>query len=451
VLRSLALLAGMATALAPMSAHAGSGVCASCVTSTMKRLTGPDLAGRACGTDDDLATARYLARRFKAYGVRGAAPGGGYLQSVQFRAPAYASPPVLQIGEDRYVHGEGILVQTPMSDAAGPLVILNRDGAPAEAAGRIVLFDGPYDPTTAAALVKAGALAVIATPPDRLLKAWDQLALRPPGPVEVLGVEAPSPRPIGPPVIFARPETMATLKLRAGTSARITATLGSPILRTTYNVLAEIPGRSGQARREVVLLSAHHDHLGVIDGQLYPGANDDASGTAAVLEFARMMKSGRGHKRTVQFALFGCEEQGGHGSRYYLAHSPAPLGDIVANLQFEMIGVPDPKDSKALMLTGWDRSNLGPALKARGASLGPDLYPEENFFMRSDNYRLAKKGVVAHTISAWPLPPTYHQPTDTLENVDLPFMIGVIQSLADPIRWLLDSDFKPDWNPGMKP
>ncbi|WP_397402888.1 M28 family metallopeptidase [Phenylobacterium sp.] len=449
--RSLALLAAIATALAPMSAQAGPKVCASCVTSTMKHLTGAKLAGRACGTDDDLETARYLARRFKAYGVKGAAPGGGYLQSVQFRVPTYASLPVLQVGEVRFVHGEGILALTPMPDATASLVVLSKDGAPAEGAGRIVVFDGLYDPATAAALVKAGALAVIATPPDRFLKAWDQLATRPPGPVEVLGVEAPTPRPAGPPVVFARPETLATLKLRAGTSANITATLGAPILRTTYNVLAEIPGRSGPARREVVLLSAHHDHLGVIGGQLYPGANDDASGTAAVLEFARMMKSGRGHKRRVQFALFGCEEQGGHGSRYYLAHPPAPLGDVIANLQFEMIGVPDPRDRQALMLTGWERSNLGPALKARGASLGPDPYPQENFFMRSDNYQLARKGVVAQTISAWPLPPSYHQPSDTLENLDLPFMIGVIQSLADPIRWLLDSDFKPDWNPGMKP
>lgn len=448
--RSLSLLAAIATALAPMSAQASPQVCASCVTSTMKHLTGAELAGRACGTDDDLATARYLARRLQAYGVRGAAPGGGYLQPVSFRVPTYAQPPALQVAGLRFVQGEDILVLAPMPDAVAPLIILTKDAAPAEGAGRIVVFDGPYDSKAAVALTQAGALAVIAVPPDRFLKAWDQLAVRPPGPVEVLGVEAPTPRPTGPPVVFARPDTMAALMAHPGATARISATLGSPVMRTTYNVLAEIPGRRGPARREVVLLSAHHDHLGVVAGQLYPGANDDASGTAAVLEFARLLKSTR-HKRTVQFALFGCEEQGGFGSRYYLAHSPAPLGEIVANLQFEMIGVPDPKDRKALMLTGWERSNLGPALRARGASLGPDPYPEENFFMRSDNYQLARKGVVAQTISAWPLPPTYHQPTDTLENVDLPFMIEVIQSLADPIRWLLDSDFRPEWNPGMKP
>ena len=449
--RSLAVVAAIATVLSPILAQAAPRVCASCVSSTMKRLAGDELAGRACGSKDDQATARYIAGRFKAYGVRGAAPGGGYLQPVQFRTPVYASPPVLEIGAIRFVHGEGILALTPIPDGSGPVIVLGKDAAIDGTGGQIVVFDGPYDPSAATALAKAGALAIVATAPDRMLNAWDQLALRPPGAIEVLGVEAATPRPAGPPVVFARSETIAALKAQVGATARISATLGAPVLRTTYNVLAEIPGKSGPGRQEVVLLSAHHDHLGVINGQLYPGANDDASGTAAVLEFARMLKSTRGHRRTVQFALFGCEEQGGHGSRYLLAHPPVPLGDIVANLQFEMIGVPDPKDRKALMLTGWERSNLGPALRARGASLGPDPYPEENFFMRSDNYQLAKKGVVAHTVSAWPLPPTYHQPTDTLENVDLPFMIEVIQALADPIRWLLDSDFKPDWNPGMKP
>ncbi len=124
---------------------------------------------------------------------------------------------------------------------------------------------------------------------------------------------------------------------------------------------------------------------------------------------------------------------------------------VAANLEFEMIGLPDPKRPKTLMLTGWERSNLGPALKERGAEIGPDLYPEQNFFRRSDNYQLALKGVVAQTISAWPLPPTYHQPTDTIANLDLVFMSEVIQSLAGPIDWLVNSDFRPEWLPGMKP
>jgi Zn-dependent M28 family amino/carboxypeptidase len=216
-------------------------------------------------------------------------------------------------------------------------------------------------------------------------------------------------------------------------------------------VLGVIKGTAPEADRQAILLSAHYDHVGVQDGVLYPGANDDASGTAAVLEFARLLSAEKAPKRTVHFALFGCEEQGGHGAKLFLAKPPLPLADIAANLEFEMIGLPDPKHPTTLMLTGWERSNLGPTLKAQGADIAPDPYPEQNFFQRSDNYQLALKGVVAQTVSAWPIPPTYHQPTDTVESVDLPFMAEVIQSLIGPIRWLANSDFRPEWNAGQKP
>jgi aminopeptidase YwaD len=229
---------------------------------------------------------------------------------------------------------------------------------------------------------------------------------------------------------------------------------GSTEQRKTYNVVGQIKGSAPDAG--AILLTAHYDHVGVRNGVLFPGANDDASGSAAVVELARMLgpnngMKGRQPKRTVLFALFGCEEAGGHGARQFVNNPPVPLTNIAANLEFEMIGLPDPRRPDMLMLTGWERSNLGPTLAGRGAKIGPDLYPEQNFFRRSDNYQLALRGVVAQTISAWPIPPTYHQPTDTIENLDLGFMAEVIGSLAEPIGWLVNSDFRPEWLPGMKP
>ena len=103
-------------------------------------------------------------------------------------------------------------------------------------------------------------------------------------------------------------------------------------------------------------------------------------------------------KRSVLFVCYGSEELGDLGSTYFGMHPPVPLKDLVANLEFEMIGTQDPKmPPGVLLLTGWDRSNLGPALKEHGALLGPDPYPEQHFFERSDNYALALDGVVAHT------------------------------------------------------
>ena len=104
-----------------------------------------------------------------------------------------------------------------------------------------------------------------------------------------------------------------------------------------------------------------------------------------------------------------------------------------------------------LLLTGWERSNLGPTLREHGALLGPDPYPEQRFFERSDNYSLALKGVVAHTAAGWGTPPTYHQPNDDIEHLDIPFMTIAIQSLVEPVRWLASSDFVPKWNEGGQP
>ena len=172
-----------------------------------------------------------------------------------------------------------------------------------------------------------------------------------------------------------------------------------------------LPGKDASASAKLILLSAHLDHLGVglpVNGDsIYNGANDDASGTVAVLELAHALTSGPPPQRTILFVCYGSEELGGLGSTYFREHSPVRLDRIAANLEFEMIGNQDPKMPKGkLMLTGWDRSTLGPTLLQHGALLGDDPYPEQHFFERSDNYSLALKGVVAHTAGGWGTPPT---------------------------------------------
>lgn len=425
-------------------------VCADCVKADMARLAGPEARGRACGTADEHAAARYVAERLQAHGIAPAAPGSGYLQTVEYRVPTYASPPTLSVGGARFVQGEAIVAMSAGESAVGPIAVAGPGAAdPAVVAGKVVLRDGPFDPRAANALLRGGAVAVVVPAPDQVLRSWTELSQRPPMGVEIVGVDAPPPAPR--PLVFARPEAFAALKAAVGQTATLSAPRGAPRTETTHNVLGVMKGSAPDADKQAILLSAHYDHVGVKEGVLYPGANDDASGTAAVLEFARLLSGEKAPKRTVHFALFGCEEQGGHGAKLFLARPPLPLGDIAANLEFEMIGLPDPKHPKTLMLTGWERTNLGPTLKAQGADIGPDPYPEQNFFQRSDNYQLALKGVVAQTVSAWPVPPTYHQPSDTVESVDLKFMAEVIQSLIGPIQWLANSDFRPEWNAGMKP
>lgn len=222
----------------------------------------------------------------------------------------------------------------------------------------------------------------------------------------------------------------------------------------TWNVVGRIRGRDPAGASEAILLSAHLDHVGVRGAgpdTIFNGADDDASGVSAVLEIARLLASRR-LPRTVIVAFFGSEEAGGLGSRHFADHPPIPLTSIVANLQFEMIGRPDPAvPAGVLWLTGFDRSTLGPELARRGARLVLDPHPEQKFFMRSDNYQLALRGVVAHTVSSYGLHPEYHTPADDLSRIDFTHMTGAIQSMVEPIAWLAGSRFRPVWLPGMQP
>jgi hypothetical protein len=457
---SLGIAAAVALAaffVAPLSTGAPrkGPVCAACVKATMEKLAGDELRGRKCGTADENAAARYLAGALAAVGVKGGLPDGGYLQQVQLRTPTYATAPTLDIavgGQSlRLTQGREMIMAGAPASLAAPLVRITDPLATLDGvAGKVVIYDVGLNNAGASTVLKAGAAAVILRAGDTTQQHWSELASRPPGRSEVVdGVQRPAPAPS--PTIVVTPEAMDQLARFDAGEATLTAARGEPVVRTTYNVIGVRHGKARDADRQAILLTAHYDHLGVRGGAIFHGANDDASGTAAVMEFARIFGQGRSPRRTVYFAMFGCEEEGGLGAQYFLTHTPTAVTDIAANLEFEMIGVDDPKQPGFLMLTGWDRSNLGPTLKGHGARLGPDLYPEQNFFQRSDNYQLALQGVVAQTVSAWPVPPTYHAATDDLAHVDLDFMDQVIGSLIEPIRWLLNSDFQPAWNPGRKP
>lgn len=226
--------------------------------------------------------------------------------------------------------------------------------------------------------------------------------------------------------------------------------------RSTWNAVGVLRGSDPRLASQVIVLSAHLDHLGMNEAatgdKIFNGADDDASGCVAVLEMARVFAAGRRPRRTIYFVCFGSEESGGHGSRYFIAKSSVPLTDIVANINFEMLGRPDPKVPPAtLWLTGYDRSDLGPTLARQGASIVADPHPGQNFFQRSDNYNLALQGVVAHTISSFGLHTDYHRPSDEISKIDFPFMTRSLNSLVTPIRWLANSNFRPAWLPGKAP
>jgi Zn-dependent M28 family amino/carboxypeptidase len=252
-------------------------------------------------------------------------------------------------------------------------------------------------------------------------------------------------------LILAKPETFDQLWAQPeGTTVTLQAQI-TPWKEThTWNVLGKIEGTS--EKEQIILLSAHLDHLGVKDGKTFYGADDDASGTVAVMELARVLAKEPKPKRTIIVAFWGSEETGLVGSRYFLSNPTFELKHIVANLEFEMIGRPDPKlKPDELWLSGWERTNLGHELAQHGAKLAADPHPAEKFFTRSDNYALAKQGIIAQGVSSFGLHADYHQPTDTVGKIDFQHMDRGIASMIGPVTWLANTDFKPEWVDGKKP
>lgn len=224
---------------------------------------------------------------------------------------------------------------------------------------------------------------------------------------------------------------------------------------TELNVIGMVRGSDPVLRDEVVLLTAHYDHVGIgapVDGDsIYNGADDNASGTTTVLEIARAL-AGAKLRRTVVFALMSGEEVGLIGTRWYIQHPIFPLEKTVANLNFEMVGRPDTSVGGAgrLWLTGFERSTMGAMFAAAGLAIAPDARPSFRFFERSDNIVFARLGIPAHTLSSYNMHADYHKPSDEMQGIDVGHMATLIENAVRAVRVLADGE-RPTWNPGGQP
>jgi hypothetical protein len=205
--------------------------------------------------------------------------------------------------------------------------------------------------------------------------------------------------------------------------------------KTLANIVGMIPG---EREKEKVIFSAHYDHLGIrkpVDGDsIANGADDDASGTTAVMMLAKYFKSLPQPERTLIFVAFTAEEIGGFGSKYFSEQMNPE--EIVAMFNIEMIGTPSKFGPNTAWITGFDMSTFGTilqkSLQNTGSSVYPDPYPEQNLFYRSDNATLAKLGVPAHSISSSQIDidKNYHTVNDEYETLDIPHMTNIIKAIA---------------------
>jgi hypothetical protein len=232
--------------------------------------------------------------------------------------------------------------------------------------------------------------------------------------------------------------------------------------RLAVNVVGILPGRNSRRLADsIVLVDAHYDHIGRVGAggcrpsgadSICNGADDDASGTVAVLEIARMMKARPRPERTVVFLATTGEESGLVGTNWYIAHPVRPLEAMSSNLEIEMIGRPDSLagPSGYAWLTGFERSTMGETFAAAGLHISPDKRLSESFFTRSDNIAFARRGIPAHTLSSFNLHTDYHQATDDVSKVDFGHMAAVINAATKAVE-ILANGAKPEWKPGGKP
>jgi peptidase M28-like protein len=202
------------------------------------------------------------------------------------------------------------------------------------------------------------------------------------------------------------------------------------------NVVGVLPGKS--KKNEYVIFSAHYDHLGVgkpVNGDsIYNGANDDASGTTAVIMLAKYLKALGNNERTIVFAAFTAEEMGGYGSQYF--SSQFDPNKVIAMFNIEMIGTQSKWGKNSAYITGFEKTDMGSILEKNlertGFTFYPDPYPMQQLFYRSDNATLARLGVPAHTISTSKMDdePNYHRVTDQIETLDMDNMAMIIRSIA---------------------
>jgi len=223
-----------------------------------------------------------------------------------------------------------------------------------------------------------------------------------------------------------------------------------------FNVAGMIPGKS--KAKELVVFSGHYDHLGItktVNGDsIANGADDDASGTTAMIALAKYYKALKNNERTLIFVAFTAEEIGGFGAKYF--SGKLNPDEVIAMFNIEMIG----KDSKfgknTAFITGYERSDFGKILQKNLSgtefTFHPDPYPDQNLFYRSDNATLAALGVPAHTISTdkIDIDKFYHTVDDEYSTLDVENILSTIKAIAKSATSIINGKDTPTRIPKLK-
>jgi hypothetical protein len=445
VIRRLAAFLALVALAFPLSARAAVvPPSAAAMLAEVEMLAAPAMDGRASGTDGGLRAARHIAEVFRAAGLRPGGDDGSYLESftvatgMRLATTGHGNTledvagdrKSFEVGRDWIPHGGAA-----EDDVTGELVFAGYGVvAPAEGyddyggldvRGRIVMvLAGAPDHLSPArwsrldklvAARERGAAALLLV--DEALPPLDATATRVKLPSATVtpptadALLAPSGRTIASARAAIR-TARAPRSFAAGTTARLAITL-APDARRGVNVIGVLPGTDPALADDAIVLGAHYDHLGRRGDTLYPGADDNASGTALVVTLARAFAAGGGEARTLVFALFGGEELGLLGSRHHVGR-PA-RGRTVAMLNFDMIG--RLRDGP-LHVSGVDTAaDWRPVLAAAAHGAGVDVTMRGTPFAASDHVQFYRSGVPVLFFTTG-THEDYHRPSDTPDKID---------------------------------
>ena len=440
-------------------------------------LASDALRGRDTPSQGLEAAAAYLASELGSMGLEPAGDPGSYLQrwpyeekrmeaeDARLTASGAGDPPAL-------VYGREFFALPGAADSVGATPVLlggpPEEGAsfPAEVRGRIVVLPlatmGMHVLTLPRDLAAAGAVGVLYVLPDEVpaeaIAAVAGQMLRFSAAVPAFGVR--------------REHARALLRAAGGESAE--AALGAPpssplvlagatvhlvarpraVEHRVPNVAALLRGSDPALRDEYVVLSAHFDHVGVgapdaTGDSIYNGADDDASGTAVVVEVAEAFASlPVPPRRSVLFLAVSGEEKGLLGSLWFADHATIPIEAVVANINMDMVGRNAPDTVVAI---GQEYTSLGPlshevalAHPALGLRVVEDLNPAEQAFFRSDHVAFLKKDVPSIFFTTW-LHEDYHRPSDEVERIDAEKASRVARLVFLLAHRVADDPERPTW------
>jgi hypothetical protein len=430
-----------------MVAEAGQMITAADMERRIGLLAADSMRGRDTPSPELETAARYIAGEFERLGLRPAGDGNSFLQRWPYTVATLAPEgtyvrlrdargPPLRYGEDFF------LIPSPAEQVAGRIFYAGEAGAaalPGDARGTVVLFElagadmdmawqGQISSAIGAAMAAgAGGIGLILDPafPGEAVAQLAPMLAAQQAPVPIVGMTRRAGEALFSETAAARaPPTAPTLL------ADEVLEIGARVERSVHrpaNVVAMLPGTDPVLRETFVVLTAHYDHVGIgpadeAGDSIYNGADDNASGTAALLEIAEAFTAlPERPLRSVLFLAVSGEEKGLLGSMYFAQNPTVPQEGMIANINMDMISRNAPD---TLIAIGQEYSTFADVLEQVladhpevGLTVIRDPYPEERLFFRSDQLSFIQQGIPALFFFTG-LHEDYHRPSDTPERSD---------------------------------